>query len=546
MNLLLYVKDPIYLYNILLYDLKIYIQNILAILDIIHKPDLHCDTYKTFIEFLLYKHNTFAADWTKPLIYKGWGFSLYNTNRPLIKQKNLDKINVNYFFSYATIIELNNSISNLDQYNGFFNLDNFNLNNISQNCLNFDTELNLLDLFNFNKLLYNFDFLFTINNIKGLRFYSLHEFMLYNELNNFEAISTCSNYNMFLIYMLKQNYKYNSLLKSDEIVSTQQNNKVKDYEDLIGLKKKKVIKRKSAPTLLKIKKRKTKIIKVLTKAILYPEDFKDNGDENQSEDDTQYQNDEYESGGVFYKYADLEVTDSESDTNLDVNNNNTILDTDTVVKKNILEIKADVISNVHKNFRQWASDLEFRKAYFNCKKKFNNILLDYTHPVWDEHRAYLKNEIIFAQYVKRLTDQDKEAIFNIFWDWTITDVLKKREAKYNAQIEKHWFNELSHATQQTDVMENIRSNELLNVFCTNLKKNEKWKKRWHHDMYFLDMYRDLPGKESHWRGVEYCKEGYFREPDLNERAKGSYEPNTFKKQEHQLELWDKTNWWKKW
>ena len=62
MNLLLYVKDPIYLYNILLYDLKIYIQNILAILDIIHKPDLHCDTYKTFIEFLLYKHNTFAAD----------------------------------------------------------------------------------------------------------------------------------------------------------------------------------------------------------------------------------------------------------------------------------------------------------------------------------------------------------------------------------------------------------------------------------------------------------------------------------------------------
>ena len=65
-------------------------------------------------------------------------------------------------------------------------------------------------------------------------------------------------------------------------------------------------------------------------------------------------------------------------------------------------------------------------------------------------------------------------------------------------------------------------------------------------MYFLDMYRDLPGKESHWRGVEYCKEGYYREPDLNEREKGSYEHNTFKKQEHQLELWDKTNWWKKW
>jgi len=62
MNLLLYVKDPIYLYNVLLYDLNIYIQNILTILDIIHKPELHNDVYDTFIEFLMYKHNTALSD----------------------------------------------------------------------------------------------------------------------------------------------------------------------------------------------------------------------------------------------------------------------------------------------------------------------------------------------------------------------------------------------------------------------------------------------------------------------------------------------------
>jgi len=36
---------------------------------------------------------------------------------------------------------------------------------------------------------------------------------------------------------------------------------------------------------------------------------------------------------------------------------------------------------------------------------------------------------------------------------------------------------LQQTAQQKDPMENIRSNELLDVFCTNLKKNEKKKKK---------------------------------------------------------------------
>jgi hypothetical protein len=62
MNLLLYVKDPIYLYNILLCDLKGYVKNITNILDIIHKPEMHNNTYNLFIKFLMFKHKTIIED----------------------------------------------------------------------------------------------------------------------------------------------------------------------------------------------------------------------------------------------------------------------------------------------------------------------------------------------------------------------------------------------------------------------------------------------------------------------------------------------------
>ena len=157
------------------------------------------------------------------------------------------------------------------------------------------------------------------------------------------------------------------------------------------------------------------------------------------------------------------------------------------------------------------------------------------------------DEAKFLKYVNSLDELDKLSIFHIYWDYTIKEVLKKREKESYKKIEVYWFDRLFNASKQTDPMEKFRSNELLNVFCTNLKENNEWKKKWHHDMYFLDMHRGLPGKESDWRAYEHWKDGYYKETDLNKRQiEGSFERNIFKKQEDQFELWDKTNWWKKW
>jgi len=207
-----------------------------------------------------------------------------------------------------------------------------------------------LELFNINKLLYNFDYLFTINNIKGLRFYSLQEFMLYNESNDFESLHLCSNYNLFLIHMFKQNYKYDLFLKQNKQEHQDVNNDkilvLKDYEDLLLQKKIKNLKRKSAPTVLKNKKRKKKIIQILVETDLNFTDYNyDNEEENY------IQVNEY--GGVnYHKKVDLEVTKSESESESENENENENESESESNKKNILEIKAAVVGNVHKNLRQ--------------------------------------------------------------------------------------------------------------------------------------------------------------------------------------------------
>jgi hypothetical protein len=203
---------------------------------------------------------------------------------------------------------------------------------------------------------------------------------------------------------------------------------------------------------------------------------------------------------------------------------------------------------VHKEFIQWASDLEFNKAYKNCKASFNDVLFNLAHPIWDESRSYFKNEVVFLNYVKRLTEDEKLEFFNIYWDLTIKEVLKKREEERNKQIESYWFFRLSHAKNQTDHMEKLRCNEILDIFCTNLEKNEKWKKQWHKEFFFLDMQRGTLSKEANWRALKYWEDAYIRDPDLDEseRLKGTIEKSIYVQEEPQLELWDRTNWWKRW
>lgn len=538
LNLLLYVKDPIYLYNILVFDLKIYIKNIIAILDIIHKPEMHNETYKTYINFLMYKHVILTETWTDPLWYKGWAFDQSNYKN-FKKLDKMDNINVNYFFSYSTIIDLNNAISNLDQYNGYFNLSKFNGDIIFQN--HFEQEFNLLDMFNNNKLLYHFDFLFTVNNIKGLRFYTFNEFILYTE-NNLNLLNNCYNYNMLLNFMLEQSYRYSFYFKNKN--SNQQesaNNQklmIKDFEDLISLKNTnfKYLQRiKSAPSILYKKKKKVKIVKnLINKGFLELEEFNWNNETQEDADDVNYK---------YGKVDILEVTDSEDEFN---ESKQKSVQLNIKQNRNIFEIKQKVMSDIYKNYIQWASDLDFRKAYFDCKNHFNTVLFDFQHPIWDEHRSYFGSNVIFLNYIKRLNNEEKESIFNIYWDWTIKEVLEKREKEREERVEKNWLSRLLHVNQQKEYVEHFRSDEFLNIFCTNLVANEKWKKQWHNDLFFLEMDRGTTGKEARWRTFQYCQEGYDKETDLIQKQRGAIEKNIFRKEDTQVELWDKTNWWKKW
>ena len=153
-NLLLYIKDPIYLYNILTIDLKIYIDKLLLILNKIKNPDFNINIYTRFITFLMHKN----SDLNISVSFNPLKFNNKN-NLSLITIDELENTKVQDFYSFDSIILLNNAISNLDQYinNGYFN---FNLiSNID--IINKDN-FNILDILNVNKLLIDFNDLFSI------------------------------------------------------------------------------------------------------------------------------------------------------------------------------------------------------------------------------------------------------------------------------------------------------------------------------------------------------------------------------------------------
>jgi hypothetical protein len=233
-------------------------------------------------------------------------------------------------------------------------------------------------MFNINKLLDNFNFLFTINNIKGYRFYSLNEFILYNEFDNFKSFDVCNTHHMFLTHMLEQRFRYSFYFNKDNLNNVKKNDLIiKDYESLIDSQKEiKNIKRKSAPTRLKNKIKKKKFIKILVKTEYTAEDLKHGYEE--EEDSNEGLNDEYGTD-IHYKYDKLEVTDSD-ESEVSEKEQISIIKTNNVVN-NIIEIKNQVAGNLHKDFIQWASDLEFNKAYINCKTSFNTALFNLAHPL---------------------------------------------------------------------------------------------------------------------------------------------------------------------
>ena len=155
-NLLLNVKDPIYLYNILYLDFNIYISNIINVRKVLNKVDYESDKFNLYF-------NNFIND-----------------------NSNLDMIGENYyfnnFFSNDNINLLNYHFSILDNYvyynKGFFNFDKFNKDIIITNIYDY-LNLNNINIFNNNIFI-------TFNSIKNYEFKDIYnlDLNLINEFND--------------------------------------------------------------------------------------------------------------------------------------------------------------------------------------------------------------------------------------------------------------------------------------------------------------------------------------------------------------------------
>lgn len=527
-NILLYIKDPIYLYNILTEDLKNYIKFVLQIYDIMAKPDYNKNKYELIKKLLVLNNNHIYLE--HPLIGSldyDWKFA---------DGKKIQDLKIWAIFSTEKIQLLDYCISNLDNYKGYFNLDFFNGNSFTNvdylNTFNDISNSNILTMFNIDKLLLNFNELFTINNLSNknlFKFYSSKEFLLlYDEKN--EDITNSQN---LLHSMLIQSYRYDILnidysnlhIKKPKIeIEFKQS---KDTDDLYH-KEKKIIKRKSVSEPLITLKKKTKKIK------------KKNSKNELLED-----NDIWTI--INSDSEEIEVTDSEDTRDIIDNNVNA---NDNVVDQALIEKKADLITFLLSEFRQWASDIEYNEAYQHCRQTISDVLLDFNHPIWDDYRSHFPNELYFLRYISKLNEEQRETIFDNYWQLTIEEIKKKREEKKDKHNSSRWASLLKNITikkqMNTDIEGSVLNLKFISeILNKNLKENKAWHKKWHEDLYFLNK----PHKsDRNWKTIQawntIYEEGHdIKYDDVIEYNDGQYKK--YKKPKNE-KLWEKINWWKQW
>jgi hypothetical protein len=189
-NLLLNVKNPLLLYNMLIVDLNMFLTNIFNIKNIINNPNYNKPLYKNLL-------NQF-------------------TNVPY----NLEcKENYESFFSLGDISLLNNTILSLDNYikfnKGFLNLKNFNVSTVFEyadlkTLLN-DNNLSLL--FNINRLVNVDSTIFIKENIIELT---------KKEIFNFMKIQTEKFNNELDFFNYKELIQFTSLYKKKLTIKKRQ------------------------------------------------------------------------------------------------------------------------------------------------------------------------------------------------------------------------------------------------------------------------------------------------------------------------------------
>jgi len=214
-NLLLYIKDPIYLYNILLTDIKCYVDLVLDLYDILQNvcEDNSNIYHENFQGKLMH---IFLCDEKKLKnkinyminIDRNLGF-LYQRN--LIKKPinedvayNIDKcinLTVSDIVSFDIIPKINKLISNIIQHKGYFNNTILNSGEF-----NLNEELDILYSLNFNKLKIDFGFLLSISDKILFKSYTVQEFLESN--NDFQALPNINTYNELLSIIEINHYNY--------------------------------------------------------------------------------------------------------------------------------------------------------------------------------------------------------------------------------------------------------------------------------------------------------------------------------------------------
>lgn len=546
-NILIYVKDPIYLYNILSIDVQLYLNALLDIYNIIQQPDKVTKVYDGITKLSLLKKHTHKNIYFHPF-YKGWKFNenyLENKEQDIYLNNKLSD-----FFSINKIDSLKGLISSLILYqnNGFFNL----LNEVDDSYL--------LEKLNVKNMLSTVAFkdLFTVYNIRDLELFDINKLIHYFELNNnFELDiyhqNDLLNYKDLLIYLFLQKDRYRFLFP-DQVLNNNSNkkksslNKAKEflgfdalsYDDGYDLDNKKE-KRKSCMSSFYIHDKKYKTIIKKKKREWFDEngtpiDLSGLGSVLAHDDVSSYEElnitDEEQQAINLLEPVDSESSEYEL-TELELKY---IEEQRIEAEKRALH-QSNLITNLLREYRQWYSDIEFNKVYQICKRDFETIFYQIKHPIWDDIRDEFVNEKHFYHYVITISEENKNIFFDNYWAYTIKLILKERELKKQEKMELKWFNTLNWAiTNKRTTPVNIE--ELCNEFNLQMDYSMNWKRKWNDRNFHLFPKRS---KKTNFLTEKQWEEFYG---DSDGQKIEMHPRKLVKKKEKVFKLWDKNNWWK--
>lgn len=544
-NILVYVKDPIYLYNILSIDVQLYLNVLLDIYSNIKEPDKGTQLYDEIIKLsMLDKKKKKKYIHTNTELHPFYKGLIFNENLLRIKDREMYLDNqLSDFFTLNKIDTLKSLISNLTMYpyNGFFNL----LNEIDNG--------HLLEKLNISKMLNKNEFkdLFTISTVSDLEFYDANKLIHYFELNN-SIVDIYKNdlidYKDLLIYLSLQKNKYKFLFNNSKDEKQKQIilKKAKDFLGFdnidishnINKAQEKQEKRKSCMSSFYIRDKKYKTIIQKKKREWFDEegtpiDLSEHGSIIAHDD--------------VSSYEELNITDeeeqqveSESEEELSELELKQIEEEREEVEKRALH-QSSLISILLRDLRQWYSDIEFNEAYHRCKRDFDIIFYQIKHPIWDDVRHAFLSETHFKNYVTSISEKERKIFFDNYWSYTIDLIVKERDLKKQVKSESRWFNILNWSmTNKRNAPFSI--DELCHEFNLQMDYSLNWKRKWNDRNFHL--FPKKKSKKSNYLTEKQWEEFYGTE-DIGQKIE--MHPRKIIKQNKQkvFKLWDKNNWWKK-